>query len=152
MLSHVVTSVLVDQIVYCRGMILDLKFADPGFNPQFSSVHSLSHVCLFATPGPAARQASPSTTSLQSLLKLTPIKSAMPSKHLVLCRPHLLLPSVFASMIFFSNESALRIRWPNYWSLSFSTSPSNEYSELISFRIDWLDLLVVRGTLKSLLQ
>ena len=145
MLSHVVTSVLVDQIVYCRGMILDLKFADPGFNPQFSSVHSLSHVWLFATPGTAARQASLSITNSWSLLKLMSIELVMPSNHFILCHPLLLLPSIFSSIRIFSNESVLHIRWPKY--RSFSTSPSNEYSGLISFEIDWFDLLAVQGTL-----
>ena len=98
----------------------------------------------------AARQASLSITIFRSSLRLTSIKSVMPSSHLILCRPLLLLPSVFPSIRIFSSESVLRIRWPNYW--SFSISPSNEYSGLISFRIDWLDLLAVHGTFKSLLQ
>ena len=114
----------------------------------FSSVQLLSHVRLFAIPC----QASLSVTNSQSLLKLMSIESVMPSNHLILCRPLLLLPSIFPSIRVFSNESALRIRWPKYWSFSFNISPSNEYSGLISFRIDWLDLLVVQGTLKSLLQ
>ena len=117
---------------------------------QFSSVQSLSHVQLFATPWIAARQASLSITSSQSLPKLMSIESVMPSNHLVLWRPLLLLPSVFPSIRVFSNESVLHLRWPKYW--SFSISPSNEYSGLISFRMDWLDLLAVQGTLKSLLQ
>ena len=100
----------------------------------------------------AARQVSLSITNSQSLLKLTSIKSVMPSNHLILCYPLLLLPSIFPSLRVFSNESVLHIRWPKYWSCSFSISPSNEYSGLISFRIDWLDLLAVQGTLKSLLQ
>ena len=103
------------------------------------------------TPWAAARQASLSFTNSQSLLKLKSIKSVTPSNHLVLCRP-LLLPSIFQSIRIFSNESVLRIRWPKYWSFSFSVSPSNEYSRPISFRMDWLDLLAVQGTLKSLLQ
>ena len=117
----------------------------------FSSVSSLSHVRLFATPWTAEHQASLSITNSQSLLRLTSIESVMPSNHLVLCRP-LLLPSIFPSIRVFSNESVLHIRWPKYWSFSFSISPSNEYSGLISFRMDWLDLLAVQGTLKSLLQ
>ena len=117
---------------------------------EFSSVQSLSHVWLFATPWTAACQASQSITNSWSLLKFMSIKSVMPSNHLILCL--LLLPSIFPSIRVFSNESALRIRWPKYWSLSFSTRPSNEYSGLISFRIDWLDLLAVQGTLKGLLQ
>ena len=116
------------------------------------SVQLLSCVGLFATPSTAARQASPSFTIFQSLLKLMSIESVMPSNDLILCRPLLLLPSIFPSNKVFSNESVLHIRWPKYWSFSFSISPSNEYSGLISFRIDWLDLLAVQGTLKSLLQ
>ena len=117
-----------------------------------SSVQSLSHVQLFATPWTSARQASLSIISSWSLLKFMPIESVMPSSHLILCRPLLLQPSVFPSIRVFSNESVLRIRWPKYWSFSFSISPSNECSGLISFRLDWLDLLAVQGTLKSLLQ
>ena len=119
---------------------------------QFSSVQSLSRVRLFITPWTAARQASLSITNSQSLLKLMPIESVMPSIHLILCHPLLLLPSIFPSIRVFSNESTLRIRWPKYWSFSFNISPSNEYTGLISFRMDWLDLLAVQGTLKSLLQ
>ena len=104
------------------------------------------------TPWTAARQASLSITNSQCLLKLMSIKSVMPSIHLILCRPLLLLPSIFLSIRVFSKESVLHIRWPKYWSFSFSISPSNEYSGLISFRVDWLDLLAVQGTLKSLLQ
>ena len=100
----------------------------------------------------AACQASLSITNSRSLLKLMSIESVMPSKHLILCHPHLLLPSIFPSIRVFSNESVLRIRWPKYWSFSFSISPFNEYSGLISFRIEWLDLLAFQGTLKSLLQ
>ena len=96
--------------------------------------------------------ASPSITNSRSLLKLMSIESVMPSNHVILCRPHLLLPSIFPSIGVFSNESVLCIRWPKYWSFSFSISPSNEHSGLISFRMDWLDLLAVQGTLKSLLQ
>ena len=119
---------------------------------MFSSVQSLSRVWLFATPWTAARQASLSITNSRSLLKLTSIESVMSSNHLILCHPLLLLPSIFPSIRVFSNESALCLRWPKYWIFSFSISPSNEYSELISFRMDWLDLLAVQGTLKSLLQ
>ena len=119
---------------------------------EFSSVQLLSHVRLFATPWTAARQASLSITTSHSLPKLMSIESVMPSNHLILCHPLLLLPSIFPSIRVFSNESALCIRWPKYWSLSFNISPSNEYSGLISFRMDWLDLLAVQGTLKSLLQ
>ena len=116
------------------------------------SAQSLSPVLLFATPWTAACQASLSITNSWSLLKLMSIKSVMPSNHLILCRPLLLPPSIFPSIRVFSNESALCIRWPKYWSLSFNISPSNEHSGLTSFRIDWLDLLAVQGTLKSLLQ
>ena len=116
------------------------------------SVQSLSRVPLFATPWTAARQASLSITNSQSWLKLMSIESVMPSNHLTLCCPLLLLPSIFPSISVFSNESVLCIRWPNYWSFGFSLSPSNEYSGLISFRMDWLGLLAVQGTLKSLLQ
>ena len=116
-----------------------------------SSVQLLSHVQLFATPRTAARQDSLSLTNSWSLLKLMSIKSVMPSNHLILCRP-LLQPSIFPSIRVFSNESVLQIRWPKYWSFSFSINPSNEYSGLISFRMDWLALLAVQGTLKSLLQ
>ena len=117
-----------------------------------SSVQSLSHVQLFVTPWTAARQASLSITNSQSLLTLMSIESVMPFNHLILCHPLLLLPSVFASIRVCSSESVLCIRWPKYCSFSLSISPSNEYSGLISFRIDWLGLLVVQGTLKSLLQ
>jgi len=121
----------------------------------FSSVHSVqsvSHVRLFATPWTAACQASLSITNSWSSLKLMSIASVMPSSHPILCRPLLLLSSIFPSIRVFSSESVLCIRWPKYWSFSFSISPSNEYSGLISFRMDWLDLLVVQGTLKSLLE
>ena len=117
-----------------------------------SSVQSLNHVQLFATPWTAERQASLSITNSQSLLRLMSIESVMPSNHLILCRPLLLLPSIFPNIRVFSNESALHIRWPKYWSFSFNVSPSNEHSGLISYRMDWLDLLAVQGTLKSLLQ
>ena len=118
--------------------------------------HCLDYRCycglLFVTPWTAARQASVSFTVFWSLLKLMSIESVMSSSCLILCHPLLLLPSVFSSMRVFSNESALCIRWPKYWSFSFSISPSNEYSGLISFRIDCFDLLAVQGTLKCLLQ
>ena len=116
------------------------------------SEFSLSHVQLFVTPWTAARQASLSITNSQSFLKLTSIESVMPSNHLILCRPLLLLSPVFPSIRVFSSESVLHIRWPKYWSFSYGISPSNEYSGLISFRMDWLDLLAVQGTLKGLLQ
>ena len=117
-----------------------------------SSVQSLSHIRLFGTPWTAARQASLSITNSWSLLKLMSIQSVMPSSHLILCRPLLLLPSILPSIRVFSNESALRIRWSKDWSFRFSISPYSEHPGLISFRMDWLDLLAVQGTLKSLLQ
>ena len=119
---------------------------------SFSSVQSLSQVRLFVTPWTAARQASLIITNSWSLLKLMSIESVMPSNHLILCHPLLLLPSVFPSIRVFSNESFLHIRWPEYCSFSFSINPSNEYLRLISFRMSWLYLLAVQGTLKSLLQ
>ena len=127
----------------------------PSINAAFwvlSSVQSLSRVQLFATPWTAACQASLSITSSQSLLKLMSTESVMPSNHLILSRSLLLPPSIFPSIRVFSSESAVCIRWPKYWSFSFSVSPSSEYSGPISFRMDWLDLLAVQGTLKSLLQ
>ena len=119
---------------------------------KFSSVQSFSRVQLFATPWIAACQASLSITNSRSLLKLKPIESVMPSSHLILCCPLLLLPPISLSIRVFSNESALRMRWPKYWSFSLSTSTSNEHPGLICFRMDWLDLLALQGTLKSLLQ
>ena len=118
----------------------------------FSSVQLLSHVQHFATPWTAARQVFLSIINSRSLLKLMSIESVMPSNHLILCHPLFLSPSIFSSIRVFSSESVLHITWPKYWSFSFSISPSNEYSGLISLRIDWLDLLAVQGTLKSLLQ
>ena len=126
--------------------------ADPGRSELLVAVQSLSHIWLFVTPWTAARQAFLVFTISRSFLKLMSIESVMPSNHLILCRPLLLLSSVFPSIRVFSNESALHIRWPKYWSFSFSISPSNEYSGLISFRINWFALLAVQGTLKSLLQ
>ena len=121
-------------------------------NSVFSSVQSLICVWLFATPWTTAHQASLSTTNSQSLPKLVSIESVMPSNHLILCHPLLLLPSIFPSIRVFSNESVLRIRWPKYWSFSFNISPLNEHPGPISVRMDWLDLLAVQGTLKNLLQ
>ena len=118
----------------------------------FQSVQSLSHVLLFATPWIAARQASLSITNSRSLPKLMSIESVVPSNHLILCRPLLLLPPIPSSFRVFSNESTLHMRWPKYWSFSFSIIPSKGFPGLISFRVDWLDLLAVQGTLKSLLQ
>ena len=133
------------RLIYLPGYLTSL----PGC---LSSVQSLSCVQLFATPWTAARQASLSITNSQSLLKLMSIELVIPSNHLILCCCLLLPPSIFPSIRVFSNESALHIRWPKYWSFSFNIRPSNEYSGLISFRMDWLDLLAVQGTLKSLIQ
>ena len=119
---------------------------------QFSSVQPLSHVRLFETPWTAARQSSLSITNSLSLLKLMSIQSVMPSNHPILCRPLLLPPSIVPSIRLFSNESVLHIRWPKYWSFSFSISPSSECSGLIAFRMDWFNLLAIHRTLKSLLQ
>ena len=119
---------------------------------KFSSVKLLSHVQLFVTPWTATCQTSMSITNSQSLLKLMSIESVMPSNHLIFCCPLLFPPSIFPSIRIFSNKSALHIRWPKNWSFSFSISPSNEHSGLISFRMDWLDFLAVQGTLNSLLQ
>ena len=133
------------------AVILELK-EKKNLSLQFSSVQSLSPVWLFATPWTAAPQAYLSITNFWSLLKLMSVESVMPSNHLILCFPLLLPPSTFPSIKVFSNESVLHVRWPKDWSFSFSISPSNEYSGLIPFRMDWLDLLAVQGTLKSLLQ
>ena len=119
---------------------------------KLSSIHSLSHVRLFETPWTTARQASLSITNSWSLLKLMSIESVRASNHLILCHPLHLPPSIFPSIRILSNGLALRIRWPKYWNLGFSISPSNEYLGLISFRMDWFALLAVQGTLKSLLQ
>ena len=121
-------------------------------NRIFSSVQLFSHVRLFATPWIAARQASLSITNSQNSPKLTSMESVMPSSHLILCRPLFLLSPIPPSIRVFSNESVLPIRWPKYWSFSFDISPSNEYSGLISFRVDWFDLLAIQRTLKSLFQ
>ena len=130
-------------------MTLTFFIFSPG---QFSSVQSLSHVQLFVTPWTAACEASLSITNSWSLLKLMSIESVMPSNNLILCCPLHLLSSIFPSIRVFSKESVLHIRWTKYWSFSFSISPSNEHPGLISFRMDWLDLLAVQGILKSLLQ
>ena len=124
----------------CKGII------------QLSSVQLLNHIRIFMTPWSAAHQASLSITPSQSLIKPIFIEWVMPSNNLILCHPLLLLPPIFPSTRVFSNESALPMRWPKYWSFSFSIIPSNEHTVLISFRMDWLDLLAVQGTLKSLLQ
>ena len=137
---------------YNQFSVFRYFYYSPCSHSQFSSAQSLSRIRLFATPWIAARQASLSITNSRSSPKLTSIESVMPSSHLILCRPFLLLLPVPPSLRVLSNESALRMRWPKYWSFSFSISPSNEHPGLISFRMDWLDLLAVQGTLKSLLQ
>ena len=132
--------------------VLRILLKKDGGALQFSPVQSLSHVQLFVAPWTTAHQASLSITNSWSSPKPTFIQSVMPSNHLILCHPLLLLPSIFPSIRVFSNESALRIRWPKFWSFSFNISPSNEHSGLISFRMNWLDFLAVQVTLKSLLQ
>ena len=133
-------------------MWVALGFERKSRKTEFSSVQSLSHVQLFATPWTAARQASLAITNSHSLFKLMSVKSVMPSNHLILCHPLHLQPSIFPSIRVFSDESVLCIRWPKYWSFSFSITPSNGQSWLISFRINWLDLLAVQGTPKSFLE
>ena len=137
-------------IQHCALILTEVLLLDN--HTQFSSVQLLSRVWLFATTWTAAHQASLSIANSWSLLKLISIESVMPSNHLIFCHPLLLLPSVFPSIRVFSSESVLHMRWPKYWSFSFNISPSNEYSGLISFGMDWLDLLAVQGTLKSFLQ
>ena len=132
-----------------RGFTIVITMNSILWKELFNSVQSLSRVWLFETPWIAARQASLSITNSRSSLKLMSIDSVMPSSHLILCRPLLLLPLIPPSIRVFSNESTLRMRWPKYWSFSFSISPSNEYSGLISFRIDWFDILAVQGTLSQ---
>ena len=139
-------------MVIISFLLLTLVFVCPSFSKSFQSVQSLSRVQLFATPWTEARQASLPITNSRSLLKLMSIELVMPSSHLILCRPLFLLPSIFPSIRVFSDESVLHIRWPEFWSFSFSINPSNEYSGLISFRIDWFDLLTVQEALKSLLK
>ena len=146
------------QKVYFKAFIDDIftrqlqcyTANQPMLSVQFSSVQSLSRVQLFATPWIAARQAFLSITNSRSSLKLTSIESVMPSSYLILCCPLFLLPPISPSIRVFSNESTLRMTWPKYWSFSVSISPSKEHPGLISFRMDWLDLLAVQGTLKSL--
>ena len=136
----------------CYIYIMEKETKSQKSEVQFSSVQSLSPVRLFVTPWTTAHQASLSITKPWSLPKLTSIELVMPSNHLILCRPLLLLPSIFPSIRVFSNESALHTRWPKYWSFSLNIRPFNEHPGLISFRMDWLDVLAVQGTLKSLLQ
>ena len=147
-MKHTTKKIPLNEFIF----LIKAKFRIGWFGIQFSSVHSLSHVQLFATPWTAACQASLSIASSQSLPKLISIESVMPSSHLILCRPLLLLPQIPHSIKVFSNESTLRMRLPKYWSFSFSIISSSEIPGLISFRMDWLDLLAVQGTLKSLLQ
>ena len=141
-----------NYLLWARESRYITYYLSHSFSNEFSSVQSLSRVRLFVTPWIAAHQASLSITNSRSSLKLTSIESVMPSSHLILCCPLLLLPSMFPRIRDFSIESVLRIRWPKYWSFSFNIRPSNEHPGLISFRMDWLDLLAVQGTLKSLLQ
>ena len=154
--SSNITAVLLTNKRFLKtlfGLVLYFVFStDIKTLIQFSSVQSLSRVRLFATPWIAARQASLSITNSWSSLRLTSIESVMPSSHLILCRPLLLLAPIPPSIRVFSNESTLHMRWPEYWSFSFSIIPSKEIPGLVSFRKDWLDLLAVQGTLKSLLQ
>ena len=140
------------ESLYCLSQLPLVFYCMTRRSVQFSSVQLLSCVRLFATPWTAAGQASLFITNSQSLLKLMSIESVIPSNHLILWHSLLLLPSIFPSIRVSSHELVLRIRWPKYWSFSFNISPSNEHSELISFRMYWLDLLAVQGTLKSLLQ
>ena len=144
--------ILTEKLTIFRVEKIKLQPLNPSSDWYSFVAQSLSHVRLFVTPWTAARQASPSITNSQSLLKLMCIESVMPWNHLILCRPLLLPPSIFPTIRVFSSESVLHIRRPEYWSFSFSISPSNEHPGLISFRMDWLDLLAVQGTLKSLLQ
>ena len=137
---------------FCRKMFGKIQYPPQPLFGGYQSVELLSRVQLFATPWITARQASLSITKSQSLLKLTSIELVMPSNHLILCRLLLLLPAIPPSIRVFSDESTLRMTWPQYWSFSFSVSPSNAHPGLISFRMDWLDLLAVQGTLQSLLQ
>ena len=152
MLSKSLIQFSVDGWGCVPSLLFDLRPNYVGGNDNKGSVQLLIPVRPFETPWTAECQASLSITNSQSLLKLMSTESVMPSNHLFLCCPLLLLPSIFPSSRVFSNKSALLIRWPKYWSFSFNISPSNEYSGLISFRMDWLDLLAVQGTLKSLLQ
>ena len=149
--SHSFIGLAVSLLLTVLGWIIVSKVC-PHSSVQFSSVHSLSCIQLFVTPWIAAHQASLSITNSQSPPKPMCIESVMPSSHLILCRPLLLLPPILPSIRVFSTESTLRMRWPKYWGFSFNISPSNEHPGLVSFRMDWLDLLVVQGTLKSLLK
>ena len=150
------TTTLLPVYLYSFSCLLPLwmrwHYSHPRSTLSFSSVQLPCCVRLYVTPCTAARQASLSITNSWSLRKLMSIELVMPSNHLILCRPLLLPPSIFPSIRVFSNEAVLHMRWPKYWSFSFSISPSNEYSRLISFRMDWLDLLAVQGTLKRILQ
>ena len=145
-------SVTIGPKLVINSKVSATQYSSTLVSVQLRSVQSLSHVQYFASPWIAARQASLSITHARSLFKHMSIKSVMPSSHLIPCRPLLLLPPIPPSIRVFSNESALPMRWPKYWSFSFSISPSNEHPGLISFRMDWLGLLAVQGTLKSVLQ
>ena len=151
LIRYITTHIIQITLTYLKHLELNILKNHMLFNFQFSSVQSLSGVQLFATPWIAACQASVYITNTQSSLTLTSIESVMPSNYLILCRPLLLLPPIPPSIRVFSNESTLRMRWPKYWSFSFSIIPSKEIPGLISFRMGWLDLLAVQGTLKSLL-
>ena len=140
------------MFAHVLGTSVKKESKSPSYSVQLSSVQSLSHVWLFVTLWTAACQASLSITNSHSLPKLMSIESVMPSNYLILCQPLLLLTSIFPNIRVFPNESALHIRWPKYWSFSFNISPSNEHPGPISLRMDWLDLLAIQGTLKSLLQ
>ena len=153
MCCHFLFSLLFVALVSCPSPQIIAKTRKEELLPCFfykywGCYSSVAESCLTLIPWTAARQASLSFTTAQNLLKFMSIESVMPSNHLILCRPLLLLPSIFPSIRVFSNESALRIRWPKHWRFSFSISPSNEYSGLISFRMDWLDVLAFQGTLK----
>ena len=139
------------MFAHVLGTSVKKESKSPSYSVQLSSVQSLSHVWLFVTLWTAACQASLSITNSHSLPKLMSIESVMPSNYLILCQPLLLLTSIFPNIRVFPNESALHIRWPKYWSFSFNINPSNEHPGLISFRMDWLDLFAVQGTLKNIL-
>ena len=149
MIMWLIFSLLIQWITIIDFWMLNQSYIHGANYTWFSSVQSLSRVRLFVIPWTAAHQASLSITNSWSLPKLMPIESVMPSNHFILFCPLLLLPSIFPSIRVFSNESALPIRWPKYWSFSFNISPSNEHPGLISLRMDWLDVLAFQGTLKS---
>ena len=143
---------MIDLTKRCKSLLVPFILMSSSVSIQFSSVQLLSHVQLFVTPRISALQAPLSITNSRSLLRLTSIESVMPSSHLIFCCPLLLLPPIPPSIRVFSNESTLHMRWPKHWSFNFSIIPSKEIPGLISLRMDWLDLLAIQGTLKSLLQ